>query len=373
MYVLTVNAGSSSVKLAVFDKKTAKQINNAVLDRLTEMNPKERSSSLEKLISDFLEQQNISPSNVKEVVHRVVHGGRLFNHPVEITKELKRVIQDLSKLAPLHNPHNLHAIEVCENFFEDVRQIAVFDTAYHANQPELNRIYGLPSKLTKEYGLYRYGFHGISHQYMNQMAASNSKVNSKEIAVVSCHLGGGSSITASLGGRSIYCSMGFTPLEGIPMGTRVGDIDPGLVTYLQSTLGYSLEKLDDLFWNKSGVLGVSGYSSDMRDILHPNPEQKVRADFTLQWYCQKVAAGISMATTMLPKLDVIAFSGGIGQNSGLMRKIILDKLWQLKIDINKQANQDNELIFSSKSSSITLMAVEADEAQAMFDQSRVVT
>lgn len=371
MYCLTVNSGSSSIKLSLFDYESNKFVDELIADRLSDMKTEEREVVFKDLTAELLKKNSIDDFvQVTSVVHRVVHGGSAYTKPVIITEDVKLEIKRLIPLAPLHNSHSLQGILLTEELFKTAKQIAVFDTAYHSTQSETNKIYGLPTKLAKKENLVRYGFHGINHEYLNKVVSR--ELNNNELAVITCHLGGGSSVTASLNGKSVYCSMGFTPLEGVPMGTRVGDIDAGLILYLLTEKGYRAEDLAKMLWFESGILGVSGFSSDMRDILVPPAGKEREALFTLDWYASRIAAEIAKVSTNLPRLDVIAFSGGIGQNSGVVRELILNKLWQFSLGIEPKLNQINNLVFSTDTSSVALFAIPANEDLAMFNQSKVV-
>ncbi|MCK4839077.1 MAG: acetate/propionate family kinase, partial [Desulfobulbaceae bacterium] len=289
MYVLVINAGSSSVKFTLFKKDDLKMVIDGIVERIGLKGTKIHTKNAEGkrtsketqvadtrkavgLIADLLTDKNdsdIQPGvDIAGIGHRVVHGGEMINTSVVVDDRVKQIVKECFELAPLHNPPNLEGIEACEDIFPGVPQVAVFDTSFHTTLPEYAYLYGLPYALYKEDKIRRYGFHGTSHQYVCRTAADFLNRPLEELKIISCHLGNGCSITAVDGGRSIDTSMGFTPLEGVMMGTRCGDLDPAIVFYLMEYKKLDPRQINDLLNKQSGLLGLAGIgSSDLRDIL----------------------------------------------------------------------------------------------------------
>jgi acetate kinase len=317
MYILTINTGSSSVKIDLFDYKTLTKIASTHIDRV---------KSYDRAFKQAI--QNLNLDNLKDlkvVTHRVVHGGERYTDTMLITKNLEKALHKLSPLAPLHNPVNLKGIKAAKKIFH-CPHFAVFDTAFHQTIPKKAHIYGLPMKYYRNDSVRKYGFHGISHKYMYNQALK--ELGKRKASGITCHIGNGVSVTAIQKGEVIDTSMGFTPLEGCIMGTRSGNIDPEILTYLKSRYG----RLDTqkLIQEKSGLLGLSEFSSDMRDIYTKAKAGVKKAQLVLDVYNYSIAKYVGMYFAMLPELDFIAFSGGIGQNAKYVRKGILDNLPAIK-------------------------------------------
>lgn len=313
MYLLTINAGSSSIKLDLFRYKDLKLVRSVEFDRVR---------SYEKAFRDGLEQLKVDdPQKIQVVAHRVVHGGEKYHDTTVITKWVEDAIEKLGKLAPLHNPVNLKAIKAAKKMFH-CPHFAVFDTAFHQSIPEKAYLYGIPLKYYKEDGVRKYGFHGINHKYMYNQARSQSR--KKKINVVTCHLGNGASVTAIENGKVIDTSMGFTPLEGLIMGTRSGSIDPAIPYYLQSR--YGRLNTEKMLQERSGLLGISEISSDMRDIREKALKDNKKANTALDVYAYSVSKFVGMYYTMLGDVDFIVFSGGVGENASYVRKRVIKNL-----------------------------------------------
>lgn len=320
MYVLIFNAGSSSLKFKLFEARGGRlrSIKEGLFDnhgkpiKDFEKAVKKAMASLRKLFDK---------NELLAVGHRVVHGGEKFIKPVKITPQVIKTIRELSELAPLHNPPNLACILACQKLFPKTPQVAVFDTSFHHTMPEKAYLYGLPFSLAKKLGIRRYGFHGTSHQYVF-VQARKKLGRTKTRRAITCHLGNGCSIAAILNGRVIDTSMGFTTMEGIPMGTRSGDIDAGAIFYLIRK-GFSAKNTENLLNKKSGLLGVSEISSDMRDLWAAYKKKDKRAIRALDWFAYRIAKYIGAYTVALGGLDCLVFTGGIGVPAFYLRKKIL--------------------------------------------------
>jgi len=360
MYVLIINTGSSSVKFTMFKKDGLKVMADGIVERIGQKGTKISTKTTEgkrtsreiqvantrqavRLIADFL--TNINDSNIQPgmdiagIGHRVVHGGEKINRPVLIDDRIKQIIKSFFELAPLHNPSNLEGIEACEDIFPGVPQVAVFDTAFHKTIPQHAYLYGLPYLLYKEDKLRRYGFQGTSHQYVSRTAADFLNRPMDELKIVSCHLGSGCSITAVDGGRSIDTSMGFTPLEGLMMGTRCGDIDPAIVFYLMEHKQLDPRQINELLNKQSGLLGLAGIgSNDMRDIFQACEKGNCQADMAVKVFTYRIKKYIGAYTFALGGIDAVVFTAGIGENSPSIRELVCQGLKNMGIIIDPQKN-----------------------------------
>lgn len=366
MLILTLNCGSSSVKLALIDTKKQVVLLKSSCERLKPGDPKNYLLNLSKLVNQAFEfAENDLKAKIVACVHRVVHGGIKLSQPARIDRRVYKEISNASKFAPLHNPFALLGIDFWQSI-SDRPAYAVFDTGYYQDLDDLNQLYALPLAVSKKHGIRRFGFHGISHEYLNQIA--KKRLAKSKLKVISCHLGNGASVTASIGGKGVATSMGFTPLEGLIMGTRTGDLDPGVLLFLLKEGKYSLADLEQMLQKESGILGLSGgLSSDMRDFLYPTTKKFAdKAPLIIDYYCYKLAQKIASLIPSLGELpDVIIFSGGIGQNSHLIRSKTLNYLSFLGVHIDQKANQNNDEFFSKANSKIKLMTIPANEELAM--------
>lgn len=278
-----------------------------------------------------------SPDDIAVVGHRVVHGGKHFSNTTEITSAVKEKIQALSRLAPLHNPANLEGIEVAEDIFSNAKQIAVFDTAFHQSIPEYAYKYAIPNEFLDNYGIRLYGFHGTSHKYVSEKAVKY--LNKKESKIITIHLGNGCSMTAVKNGKSIDHSMGFSPLGGLIMGTRSGDIDPAFTFYLADKLNYELKDINTLLLKKSGMLGLTGFS-DLRDIIKEAENNNKDCELALLMNAYRIKKYIGSYAAVLNGLDAIVFTAGIGENCALMRQLICEDLDFLGIQLDSEKNEE---------------------------------
>jgi acetate kinase len=302
------------------------------------------------------------PSEIDIVGHRIVHGGQEFRESVEITPNVKEAIQRLSAFAPLHNPLNLEGIEAVEHVLPHVPQVAVFDTAFHSQLPLEAVVYPGPYEWFEQ-GIRRYGFHGISHQYCAQRAAQILERDLQTLRLVTCHIGNGCSLAAIQGGRSIDTTMGFTPLEGLMMGSRSGSIDPGILIYLLRQKGYSADQFDTMLNTQSGLKGVSGKSGDMRAIHAAIEQGDERARLALAIYVHRLRAGIGAMITALGGLDALVFAGGVGENDAGVRADVCETFTflGLRLDAQKNAKSPSDQVISATDSAVRVLIVQTQE------------
>lgn len=357
MKVLTINAGSSSVKYYLYQMPGAQVLARGAVDRVGGTEAR-LSHSVDgqtwtsqvavadvngavSLMFDTLVRDDIRVvdgiSEIGAIGHRVVHGGEEFPESVVVDERVMASIERYADLAPLHNPPNLAGIRAAQQRLPDAVQVACFDTAFHATIPEVAYMYGLPYELYQEYRIRRYGFHGISHRYVARRAAALMGRGKYDVNAITCHLGNGCSITAVKGGRSVDTSMGFTPLEGVPMGTRSGDLDPAILFYLVGK-GYTAQRLNTLCNMESGLLGISGLSNDIRSLWHLAREGNARARLAIDVFCYRVRKYIGAYAAVLEPLDALVFTGGIGENATCLRQQICAGMSQLGIRLDPAAN-----------------------------------
>lgn len=360
MKILVVNCGSSSLKYQLIDMQGEKVLAKGLVERigiegsiLTQKvegrdkyvikQPMSNHKEAIKLVLEALvDAQNgviKDMSEISAVGHRVVHGGEKYSNSVLIDDEVMKALEECSKLAPLHNPPNITGIDACKELMPTTPMVAVFDTAFHQTIPEYAYIYPLPYDLYTNHGIRKYGFHGTSHRYVSTVAAGMMGKDIKDLKIITCHLGNGASIAAIKDGKSIETSMGFTPLEGIAMGTRSGSIDPAIVTFLMKELNCSIDDVNDIINKKSGVYGISGVSSDFRDIEDAAwKEGNERAKLALDVYHYKVKKFIGSYAAVMNGVDCIVFTAGLGENSPETREAICDGLDYLGVKIDKAKN-----------------------------------
>ncbi|MBC2710568.1 MAG: acetate kinase [Desulfosarcina sp.] len=396
MKILVINAGSSSVKFTLFNMDDKTVMAKGVIDRIglngTEFNYNNyRGEKLQKrLLVDNISEavEGIitwltdttygvleNSRQIDAIGHRVVHGGEKLTQPTIIDKAVKAIIREYFELAPLHNPPNLKGIMACEEHCAGVPQVAVFDTAFHATIPEYAYLYGLPYQLYNEHKIRKYGFHGISHKYVSQEAARFINRPLEELRTISFHLGGGSSITAVDCGKSVDTSMGFTPLEGLIMGTRSGDLDPALVLYIMEHMKMDVAEINDLLNKRSGLLGLAEIgSSDLRDILSARDSGNRQADIAIKAYCYRIKKYIGAYTAVMGTLDVLLFTGGIGENSPMVRQIVCKDLeafddFGIILDPELNATGNNRLCeIQSTRSKVKILVVPTNEEKEIASQ-----
>lgn len=355
MLILVFNAGSSSLKCELIDTKKAKVLFSSMVDRLGSskcefgmtvgakrlaMKPKIKTiTQAVGLTTEMLFSQKIfGNQKIEAVAHRVVHGGELYYDPTIITPKVISELVKLYSLAPLHNPPNVEGIRAAQKIFKKIPQIAIFDTGFYKDLPERAYLYAVPKEWYAKFSIRKYGFHGISHEYVTGLALKKMSgllglKSTKKTKIISCHLGNGCSITASIGGKAIDTSMGFTPLEGIVMGTRSGSIDPALVPYLAKKLKTTPEKVITMLNKESGLKGLSGISCDMRDIHAGNLKGNKGTQLAYDVYTYHIALQIGAYTAALNGVDAIIFTAGIGENAEYLRKDVLKFLSHLRFKV----------------------------------------
>jgi acetate kinase len=300
---------------------------------------------------------------INAVGHRVVHGGEKFTSSALIDADVEKSIEECFDLAPLHNPPNMMGIKACQELMPGVPMVAVFDTAFHMTIPKYAYMYALPYEVYEKYGIRKYGFHGTSHMYVSRRAIDMLGKPSEETKIITCHLGNGSSITAVKGGKSVETTMGFTPLEGVCMGTRCGSIDPAVVPFIMEKENLSTREIDTLMNKKSGVLGVSGVSNDFRDLDEAASKGNERADLALEIFAYKIKKVIGEYSAVLDGPDAIVFTAGIGENSASIRKRILSGLenFGVKIDEEKNKIRGQEIDIAAPDSKIRVFVIPTNE------------
>ena len=384
MKVLVINCGSSSLKYQLINMENESSLATGLVERiaiegskLTQKvdgrekyvltvpmkNHKEAISHVINTLLDDVQGVIKSSDEISAVGHRVVHGGEKYSASVIITDEVMKDLEEFSQLAPLHNPPNIIGINACKELMPNTPMVAVFDTAFHQTMPEKAFLYGLPYELYKENHIRKYGFHGTSHKYVSQRAAEILGEDIKGLKLVTCHLGNGSSVAAVNGGISVDTSMGFTPLEGLLMGTRCGDIDPAIIPYLMDVKGYSYEEVNNIMNKKSGVLGLSGVSSDFRDIEDAAAQGNDRAKLALDVFHYRVKKYIGYFMAAMNGVDAIVFTAGLGENGADTREeIITDMEWfGIKLDKEKNKVRGQERIISTDDSKVKIIIIPTNE------------
>ena len=384
MNILVINCGSSSLKYQLIDMDRKEVLAKGLAERIGieggrvkyEATGKDKIVIEEmladhkaalKIVLDSLKHEEYgavkSLDEIDAVGHRVVHGGEAFAESVIIDEKVMQAINDNVEIAPLHNPPNIIGIEACKEIMGDVPMVAVFDTAFHQSIPELNYIYALPYEYYENYKVRRYGFHGTSHQYITERAAEMLGKSLNEVNLITCHLGNGSSISAVKGGKCFDTSMGFTPLEGLAMGTRSGDLDPAIIPFIMDKEKLSTEEMSNVLNKKSGVLGVSGVSSDFRDLEEAAEKGNHRAQLALDIFENRVRKYIGAYLTEMDHCDGIIFTAGVGENSITTRERVVDGLKSLGVEIDKEKNnmRGKEAVVSTDASSIPVLVIPTNE------------
>lgn len=385
MKILVLNCGSSSIKYQLFDMTTVDVIAKGIVEKLgmstsamkhikhngekvvLEGEILDHQAGIEYILGVLVSEKHgclKSLNEINAVGHRVVHGGEKFNSSVLITKEVKKEIESCIDLAPLHNPPNLKGIAAMENLLPNVPQIAVFDTAFHQTMQRYAYMYAIPYSLYNKYSIRRYGFHGTSHSYVSQRACKVLGVDIKTQKIITCHLGNGASITAIKKGESIDTSMGLTPVEGLIMGTRTGDLDIGVITLIMDKEEINAQAANTLVNKHSGILGITGVSSDMREVEKAATEGNERAQLGLDMYHYRVKKYIGSYTAALEGLDILVFTGGVGENSPEARKEICKGLECLGLEFDASKNDGKkakEVIISKDSSKVKIIVIPTNE------------
>ena len=388
MNILVINCGSSSLKFQLIESDTEAVLGKGLCerigidgsrivytpagkDKITIESPMPTHTEAIKLVLDCLtDAENgviASLAEINAVGHRVVHGGEKFASSVLVNDEVIAAIEECADLAPLHNPANLIGIRVCMELMPGVPEVAVFDTAFHQTMPEKAFLYGLPYEAYTEDKIRRYGFHGTSHSYVSKRVAAVLGKDPAELKTIVCHLGNGSSIAAVNGGKCVDTSMGLTPLAGLMMGTRCGDIDPSILEFYAGKHGWDIHEVTEVLNKKSGVLGVSGVSSDFRDVEEAADAGNVRCQYALEAFKYQVAKIVGSYVAAMNGVDNIVFTAGIGENDPQTRARILKYLGYLGIEVNEEANgkRGQELVISTPDSKVTVLVIPTNEELAI--------
>ena len=326
MKILVINCGSSSAKYELFDIIRHRSVDKGKVERITSsLGYTKAVKTIRERLLDPKKGKIKSIAEIKGIGHRVVHGGEEFRQSVIITKKVVKSIEKVIELAPLHNIPSLAGIKACFSIFPGISQVAVFDTAFHQSMPDYSFTYGIPYEYYKKYGIRRYGFHGTSHRYVSEKAAEALRKPLSKLKIVTVHLGNGCSMAAVSKGKSVDTTMGLTPLEGLLMGTRSGDLDPAIISYLMEKTGMSAKKVTDMLNKKSGLLGVSGVSNDMRDLLSYVRKGSKRALLAFKIFVYRIKKYIGAYAAAMGGLDAVVFTGGIGENvPGIKRTLQRD-------------------------------------------------
>ena len=385
MKILVLNSGSSSVKYKLIDTETETTLAEGGVEKIglpdgflkykrrdgskaiVELGMTDHKGSIEailRILTDNVEGCIKSYDEIDAVGHRVVHGGEKFSQSVLIDDAVKAKIRECYDIAPLHNPANMTGIDAITALMPDTPQVGVFDTAFHQTMPAKSFMYALPYKFYKEDGVRRYGFHGTSHRYVSQRVCEILGVDITTKKIITCHVGNGGSITAVKYGKSIDTSMGLTPTEGLMMGTRVGDVDPGALTYLMAKHNLSADEMQRIINKASGVLGVSGISSDMREIEAAVNAGDEQAKLALDMYEQRIIKYVGAYAAEMGGVDIIVFTGGVGENQTGVRENVCEPLAFMGVEIDKELNahtRGTETVISTPASKVQVVVVPTDE------------
>ncbi len=392
MKVLVINCGSSSLKYQLINTESGEvyakglcerigidgsaiEYKKGSADKTVEKIPmKDHTDAVEAVIRKLTDKENgvvSSLSEIDAVGHRLVHGGEKFSAPVRINEEVIKAVEECSDLAPLHNPANIIGVRACEKVMPEVPQVGVFDTAFHQTMEPKAFLYGIPYEYYKKYKVRRYGFHGTSHDFVSKRTAEILKKDIKDLKIIVCHLGNGASISAVKNGKSVDTSMGLTPLEGLIMGTRSGDLDPSVITFIMQKENLSAAEVLDILNKKSGVLGLSdGFSSDFRDLAEAAEKGNKAADTALDAYALRVAKYIGAYTAEMNGVDAIVFTAGAGENNGEVRKRVCSYLGFLGTSFDEEKNKlrGEEFFLSKPEDKVQVMVVPTDEELSIARQ-----
>lgn len=386
MNILVLNCGSSSIKFQLLNMENKHVLAEGIVERIgedlslftyksepytkkkREMIIEDHAKGLQLVIDSLLDPTHGVLKNADDIVavgHRLVHGGEYYSGSVRITKEVEAVLEKCCALAPLHNPANIKGIEAVHKNLPNTIQVGCFDTAFHQTIPPKAYLYPLPLKYYTENKIRRYGFHGTSHQYVSMKAAEFLGKEVQDLKIITCHIGNGASITAIDRGKSVDTSMGFTPLEGSMMGTRCGDIDPAIPMYMAKSMGLSVEEIDNILNKKSGMLGLSQISNDMREIEEEILEKKEpRAIQAHDVYAYRIKKYIGSYIAVLNGVDVLVFTGGVGEKMPILRELVLENMENLGIVLNKENNKifNDEIVdLSAPESKVKILKVPTNE------------
>ena len=386
MNILVINAGSSSLKYQLLNPETEELLAKGLCERIgidgkftykpqiegkqkldaVDVSMPTHAEAIKTVLNTLVDPENGVIASMKEidaVGHRVVHGGEKFACSVLINDDVMKAIEECIPLAPLHNPANITGIKACEEVMPGVPMVAVFDTAFHQTMPPRAFTYPGPYEFDTNDDIRRYGFHGTSHSYVSKRAAEILGLPVEVLKIVNCHLGNGSSVDAIAGGKSIETSMGFTPLDGLPMGTRCGSIDVSIIEYMMENHNMSIEQVMDVLNKKSGMLGISGVSSDFRDLEKAAEEGNERAALAIDIFCYKTHKRIASAAAAMNGIDVLIFTAGVGENSPELREKIASGLdfMGIKIDHDKNMVRGQEALISTSDSRVKILVIPTNE------------
>ena len=384
MKILVLNCGSSSLKYQLIEMADESVLAKGLVERIgiegsklthevagrakhVIQTPMESHTIAVKLVLNALidKEQGVIASidEVSAIGHRVVHGGEYFSNSVIITEEVEKVIDECAKIAPLHNPPNLIGINACKELMPGKTQVAVFDTAFHQSMPEKAFLYAIPYEYYEKYKIRKYGFHGTSHKYVSSRTADLMEKPIENLKIITCHLGNGASVCAIDGGKSVDTSMGFTPLQGLAMGTRSGDLDPAIISFISEKENLSVKEMEDILNKKSGVLGISGISSDFRDIEDAEKANDGRAKIALDIFHYRVAKIVGEYAAAMNGVDAIVFTAGVGENGISTRAAICEYLnyLGLEVDTDKNNCRGKEVDFSTASSRVKVFVIPTNE------------
>ncbi len=385
MKILVLNCGSSSIKYALYNMDDKSVMTSGGAERVgldgafvkvklpngekkTVMHDIPEHTEGVKFIFSLLTDPEIGVikdlNEIDAVGHRMVHGGEKFNKSVVLTDEVLKTFEECIDLAPLHNPANLKGVKAVSELMPGLPQVGVFDTAFHQTMPAHSYLYAIPYELYEKYGVRRYGFHGTSHRYVSKRVCDFLGVNPADKKVITCHIGNGGSIAAVDGGKCVDTSMGLTPLEGLMMGTRSGDIDGGAITFLEKKLGLDADGMSNLLNKKSGMLGITGISSDMREIESANDEGNERAKLALDMYSYRIKKYVGAYAAAMGGCDIIVFTAGVGENQASMREDVCKNMEYMgvKLDVEKNKTiRGEEAIISTPDSKVTVCVIPTDE------------
>lgn len=384
MKILVMNCGSSSLKYQLIDMKDEKLIAKGLVERIgidgsvithntigkdkvkTETPMKDHNDAVKLVIEALTDPKTGAISSMKEIEavgHRMVHGGERFASSVLINEDVMKGVEACNDLAPLHNPANIIGVRACQNAMPNVPMALVFDTAFHQTMPKSSYLYALPYEYYEKYKVRRYGFHGTSHMFVSKRAAEILGKKEDELNLITCHLGNGASVCAIEKGKCIDTSMGLTPLEGLAMGTRCGDMDPAIVTFIMQKEGLSAAEMDNVMNKKSGVMGLSGISSDFRDLEEGFEKGNERAKIAIEVFVKRVKKYIGSYMAELGKVDAIIFTAGIGENSPFIRELVCEGLENLGIEFDRTKNdfRGEEKFISKENSKIKIMVIPTNE------------
>ena len=384
MNILVINAGSSSLKYQLLNPETQQVLAKGLCERIgidgrftykpagkdpikdAEVAMPTHSEAIQTVLNALVDPKNGVISSMEEigaVGHRVVHGGEKFAQSVLITDEVMDAIEECNPLAPLHNPANIIGIKACQSLMPSTPMVAVFDTAFHQTMPPVAYTYALPYEYYEQDKVRRYGFHGTSHKYVSQRAAAMLGKPIEELKLISCHLGNGSSVTAIKDGKSVDTSMGFTPLAGLPMGTRSGDLDAGILEYLMHKHNMDIDQMLNVLNKKSGVLGISGVSSDFRDLEKARDEGNQRAALALDAFQYGVKKLIGSYAAAMGGVDAVIFTAGVGENGAADRKAIVSGLefMGIQIDDEKNSKRGEEIDVSTDDAKVRVLVIPTNE------------